>query len=155
MEQQSGSVQELFDFMLHRLGGEQTVKNEFLKTKIASLDTKQKTVGDLIKEAEQEGWKDWLESLKLAEFAELITQPERKIKVAPIRFGKRLTSDERDELHKKIIEYLRENPWSLSSSVSDIVGLPTRTVGLHLKTLREQGQVKTQGEKAKMRYALT
>ena len=151
---QSGSIQELFDFMLHKLGGEQMVKSEFLKTKIASLDTRQKTVGDLIKEAEQEGWNDWLESLKLAEFAELITQPERRIKVAPIRVGKRLTPNERDGLYNKILDYLRENPWSLSSSLSDLLGLPTRTVGLHLKTLREQGKVKTEGEKAKMRYAL-
>ena len=42
-KQPSEDIRELFDFMVSKLGGESTVKSEFIKTKIASLDAALRT----------------------------------------------------------------------------------------------------------------
>jgi len=152
----NGSTRELFDFMLRQLGGESAVRGEFLKNKIATLNTSQMTVGELLNEAENDGWNEWLKSLKFSELSRLLTGNEGPTSSVstPARVGKRMTADERDKLHQNILDYLRVNPWSLASAIADHVGLPTRTIGLRLKDLREKNLVRTEGEKAKMTYSL-
>ncbi|MDJ0762958.1 MAG: winged helix-turn-helix domain-containing protein [Myxococcota bacterium] len=149
-----GNTQELFNFMVDKLGGENRVKSDFLRNKISNMDAKSKTVGDLINEAERDGWEQWLKGLNLGDFADMLSgHGGRRHSVIP-RNGKRMTSKEKEELHKQILSYLKEHPWSQSSALALELGLPTRTIGLHLKALREQGIVATDGEKVKMRYKL-
>jgi DNA-binding transcriptional ArsR family regulator len=152
-KQPSENMQELFDFMVDKLGGENTVKSEFIKTKIASLDASSMKFGDLLVEAKREGWDRWLHDLNLEELVVLLTPKEKKTKI-PVRSGRRMTAQEKDTFHEQILEFLAENSWSFTSAIAAEMGLPTRMVGLHLKALREQGKVKTQGKKAKMKYAL-
>jgi hypothetical protein len=152
-KQPSENMQELFDFMVDKLGGENTVKSEFIKTKIASLDASSMKFGDLLVEAKREGWDKWLHDLNLEELVVLLTPKEKKTKIA-VRSGKRMTAKEKDTFHEQILEFLAENSWCFTSVIAAEMGLPTRMVGLHLKALREQGTVKTQGKKAKMKYAL-
>lgn len=151
---QPNSMKELYEFMILKLGGEDSVKAEFFRNKIAVLDTSATRMGELFDEADRDGWGEWLRNLSLREFMRLVSPPEKRSKPVIARSGKRMTAAERDSLHRQILDYLGDHPWSLTSSVSTEVGMPTRTVGLHLKALREKGQVKTEGEKAKMRYAL-
>jgi predicted transcriptional regulator len=89
----------------------------------------------------------------LEEFVVLLAPREKKTKI-PIRSGKRMTTKEQDAFHEQILEFLAENSWSFTSTIAKKMGLPTRMVSLHLKSLREQGKVKTQGKKAKMKYAI-
>jgi hypothetical protein len=152
-KQASENMQELFEFMVNKLGGESTVKGEFIKTKIASLDASSMKFGDLLVEAKQEGWEKWLHDLNLEEFVFLLAPKEKKTKT-PIRSGKRMTVKEKEAFHEQILAFLDENSWSFTSAIAGAMGLPTRMVSLHLKALREQGKVKTQGKKAKMKYAL-
>ncbi len=147
-------MQELFNFMVDKLGGENSVRNEFLRNKIADLDSESVTIGNLFDEAGENGWSEWLRSLNVAEFAKMVRGKTQSSRPIVARSGKRMTMKEKEELHKKLLAYLKENPWSQSSTLAKIVGLPTRTVGLHLKALREKGLVITEGDKAKMRYNL-
>ena len=153
-KQSSEDTRELFDFMVSKLGGESAVKSEFIKTKIASLDAASMKVGDLLVEAKREGWERWLHDLNLEEFVALLAPAERPVR-PPIRSGKRMTAKEKSAFYEQILEFLGENPWSATATIAEQMGLPTRTVGLHLKALREQGKVQTRGKKARMKYALT
>jgi hypothetical protein len=152
-KQPSENMAELFDFMVDKLGGENTVKCQFIKTKIASLDASSMKFGDLLVEAKRNGWEKWLHDLNLEEFVVLLTPKEKKTKMV-VRSGKRMTAKEKDTFHEQILEFLAENSWSFTSTIAEEMGLPTRMVGLHLKALRERKKVKTQGKKAKMKYAL-
>ncbi len=149
-----GKMQELFNFMVDKLGGESSVRNEFLRNKIAALEAESITIGNLFDDADENGWSEWLRSLNISEFAKMVRGKNSGSKPMVARSGKRMTMKEKEELHKQLLAYLKENPWSQSSSLAKIVGLPTRTVGLHLKALREKGLVTTEGDKAKMRYNL-
>ena len=149
-----GKMQELFNFMVDKLGGESSVRNEFLRNKIADLDAEAITIGNLFDDADENGWSEWLRSLNISDFARMVRGKNTETKPMVARSGKRMTMREKEELHKQLLAFLKENPWSQSSSLANIVGLPTRTVGLHLKALREKGLVITEGDKAKMRYNL-
>jgi hypothetical protein len=107
-KQPSENMQELFDFMVDKLGGENTVKSEFIKTKIASLDASSMKFGDLLVEAKREGWDKWLHDLNLEELVVLLTPKEKKTKIA-VRSGKRMTAKEKDTFHEQILEFLAEN----------------------------------------------
>ena len=149
-----GKMQELFNFMVDKLGGENTVRNEFLRNKIAALESESVTIGNLFDDAKENGWSEWLRSLNVSDFTKMVRGQGSNSKPMMARSGKRMTMREKEELHKQMLQYLKEHPWSQSSSLAKVVGLPTRTVGLHLKALREKGMVKTEGDKAKMRYNL-
>ena len=76
-KQPSENMQELFEFMVDKLGGENTVKSEFIKTKIASLDASSMKFGDLLVEAKRDGWDKWLHDLNLEELV-CIADAKRK-----------------------------------------------------------------------------
>lgn len=142
---------ELIEFMLKKIGGPGIVRVEFFKNKISSLASSNVTISEVLKEAETEGWDSWFKSLRFAELSKMLVGSEKD----GARSGKRLTNNERDDLHKNILDFLRDNPWSSAKVIAKHVGMPSRNLGLQLKSLREKGQLKAQGEKAQMRYSLS
>ncbi|MCU0661829.1 MAG: hypothetical protein MUC50_05825 [Myxococcota bacterium] len=141
---------ELFDFMMKKIGGPGIVRVEFFRNKIASLGNSSTTIGEVIKEAESEGWDSWFRALRFSELSKMLGTSDKGV----ARAGKRLTNNERDGLHKSILDFLRDNPWSSAKVIAKHVGMPSRNIGLQLKGLREKGMLKAQGEKAQMRYSL-
>ncbi len=152
------SKQDLFDFMMQQMGGEDRVRATFLEEKIAGLSHSDMTIGQLVQMAQDEGWIDWLRSLRFAQFSQLVAGQSSSAvqggQAGGFKSGKRMRGKEKEALHEAILEYLESHPWSYGAQVAQHVGLPSRQVGLQLRALREAGKVQTQGEKAKMRYAV-
>ena len=144
---------ELFEFMIKKLGGPNAVRVEFFRNKIASLSNSNTTIGEVLKEAQTEGWDSWFTGLRFADLSKMLGGSA--VDKSAARAGKRLTNAERDDLHKSILDFLRDNPWSSAKVIAKHVGMPSRNIGLQLKALRENGQLKAQGEKAQMRYSLS
>ncbi len=145
---------EMFEFMMKKLGGANMVRVEFFKDKISSLANSNTTIDDVMKEAQSEGWDTWFTGLRFSDLSRMLGASS----VSPstgVRSGKRLTNNERDGLLNSILSFLKDNPWSSAKVIAKHVGMPSRNIGLQLKAMREKNQIKTQGEKASMRYSLT
>lgn len=65
-------MQEIIDFMLEKIGGEENLRKEFLKNKLASLNVLEMTACQLMDAAKAGGWDKWLSDLTLEEFQDLI-----------------------------------------------------------------------------------
>jgi DNA-binding transcriptional ArsR family regulator len=145
---------EMFEFMMKKLGGANMVRVEFFKDKIASLANSNTTIDEVMKEAKSEGWDTWFTGLRFSDLSRMLGASKSISVKTTARSGKRLTNTERDDLLKNILDFLKDNPWSSAKVIAKHVGMPSRNIGLQLKSLREKNQIKTQGEKASMRYSL-
>jgi hypothetical protein len=148
---------EMFEFMMKKLGGANMVRVEFFKDKISSLANSNTTIGEVIKEAQSEGWDTWFTGIRFSDLSRMLgsTGSIKSAAKSSARSGKRLTNVERDDLLKNILDFLKDNPWSSAKVIAKHVGMPSRNIGLQLKSLREKKQIKAQGEKAQMRYSLS
>jgi len=146
--------QKLFDFMMNKLGGENAVLMDYYKGRIAELASNDATIGQLHAEASKGDWGSFLEGMKLTAFANIINPvdgPRTEEKAA----RKRLTAEQKAELHEAITSYVEKNPWSSASEIANAVGVETRKVGTHLRELKNDKKLKTVGQRINMRYAVT
>lgn len=70
-------MNELFDFMLEKIGGLEKAKQELLRSKLAELDILGMTVSELLETARRDGWDDLLRNLTLEQFSEIFEEAER------------------------------------------------------------------------------
>ena len=150
----------LVEFMIEKLGGKDSVYKEFYGQRIHEMAHEGATLEDLFKEARDGGWHEDLANTRLRVLANAIVG-----KVGPERTGaaksdeeasdsKRLSAEEVNEIHDRILVYLEKNPWSAKPSIAKGIGVLGRKVSARLRALRIAKKIQAQGEKASMRYAL-
>jgi DNA-binding transcriptional ArsR family regulator len=149
--------QDLYEFMLEELGGQNAVYGKFYRQRIADLAAEGATLKDLRELAKADGWLDWLDGQRILEIASIAKAdewPTTRAVVPVKRTRGRMTDKEREELYRSVLEYLEANPWSSSRDIGDAIGFDPRKLGIHLKKLKEDGQLETEGIRSQMRYAL-
>ncbi len=70
-------MNELFDFMLEKIGGLEKAKQELLRSRLAEIDILGMTVSELLETAHRGGWDDLLRNLTLEQFSEIFEEAER------------------------------------------------------------------------------
>lgn len=147
------SQKEIFDFMMSRLGGEGEVRKEFFKNKVVSLADSPKTLNEVLEEGEREGWSELFKTLRMNELRDIFRG--EKTHAMPAREGKRMTKSQKESLYKDILSFVGSREWAKVSDIARHVNLPTRIVGSHLRSLRQEGKLRAEGEKASTRYTLS
>ena len=142
--------QALFDFMMRELGGEAVVMKRFYGTRIAQMAGEGMRLSDLLEEAEHNGWREQLEGLKMKDLADVILPAEEKTQSG----SKRLTKEEIEKVRDDVLVFLGDNPWKRKNDIAEAIGFSRKKLGAQLKALKDEGKLKTVGEKAAMKYAL-
>lgn len=150
--------EELVEFLVQRHGGEAQILKEFAEEKIADLAKEEGTLGDLLEAADEQGFRQVLERVKLTTLAEIINPTPKTAGLGLTRDGQpririRLSPAERAELHERILAFLGDNPWSLNAEIAQAVDLDTKRLGAQLRELKNDGKLKSFGSRVKMRYA--
>ncbi len=148
---------ELFEFMMNKLGGKDAVMLEFYRERINALGVEENTVATLLDEAENQGWNDWLRSMKLPDLASIINPLLVNDLASTLSEGqdsRRMTGAEKAALYSNICVFLEENPWKSAAEIAEMVDVPKKKLGIHLKRMKDLGEIKSVGVKAKMRYAV-
>ena len=143
--------QDLYAFMLSKLGGEEEVRKEFFQSRITNLA--EATISSAREQAKTDGWLDVLDGFTLIELANLINPPSMEESDASTR-NKKLTKKEVEELHANILSFLGDNPNSKARAIAKHVGISGNRLGGQLKKLRESGQIVADGERAATTYML-
>ncbi len=151
--------QEFHRFLIDKLGGEEQVLAEFIRSKIADteLDPERITIGRLYEMAREQGWQPQLEAMSLSKLESLFSgRAPKAVATSPASKGerKRMTKAEMEDAKQQMLDFLRANPWSSAAQIGDAIGLDSKVTGRVAKKLREAGEVQTQGEKRATRYAL-
>lgn len=149
--------QELFEFLVEKCGGQDAVFSEFYRSKLVELSEQGKSLGDILAVAADEGWDEWLRSVKMNKLSTILF-PQAPVtdstpKPAPRRRG-RMTNAERQELEEQILGFVQDNPWCSGSDIAEATDTESRKLSPHLKRMRDRGALKSAGERAAMRYAL-
>ena len=169
-------MQKIIDFMLERIGGEETLKKEFLKNKLASLNVLEMTASELMKEAVSGGWDNWLRDLTLQEFQALIKSALGKEEPPELISGSPAVQQKHQRIRRKrssrpaeeaaveivqpvdpvaiILDYIRNNPWSDGAQIAANLNLAGEELAPKLMILEQKGWLKTVGTNPTMRYAL-
>lgn len=156
--------QALMEFMIEKLGGEDTVMLEFRESRIWEAATNDKTLGELFDKAKQDGWLDHIRRLKVSGLVKIVQRnsngskprhmaaravvarkPERRPRMSP---------QDKAELRESILAYLTNHPWTGAGAVSKAVGMDTRRLGLHLRQMRYEGLWVSKGENRLTTYAV-
>lgn len=153
----------MYEFMMAELGGEQEVFQRYVKKAIGDIAYEDQTLEDLVKAAKAEGYEEQLWKLRLTDLANIVNPaPEAEegadegtVQPAKRRGGKRMTAEAKDALQKKVLEYIGANPWSQIASIATAIAYDSKKLGLHLRQLKTEGKLKSEGKLTKMRYALT
>jgi hypothetical protein len=57
-------------------------------------------------------------------------------------------------LKAAVLKHLESNPWISKGAIADAIGFDAVKVGAQLRVLRDEGSIKSHGEKVNMTYAL-
>lgn len=148
--------EDLYEFMIEELGGQNAVYGKFYRQRIAELAAEGATLAELRKAAEDDGWLDWFDKQAVSDIAQIVTAGSHVggQSFAPAKKPRgRMTAKERDALYGNVLDFLADNPWSSNREIAEAVDMEPRKLGLHLKKLKEAGELKTEGNKSQMRYA--
>ncbi len=160
---------------LEKLENEELSCDELLQEKLCSLNPLEMTATELFAEAEQGGWDEWLYDLTLAELDRILDLPpprkKRPVKTGPkprktvpVREASKDRSDSKPDkrpcestqnrIHRKILSFLRDNPWSITTNIVRALALPDPDAQDALAILIKKDWLKTVGSGANTRYAL-
>lgn len=156
--------QALLDFMVEKLGGEDAVMLEFRENRICEAAAAGKTLGQLIDEANNEGWIEHFKRLKVSGLVKIIerskngSKPRQAAATAasarkPERHP-RMSPEEKMALHASIVDHLTKKPWTGVGEISKVVGLDTRRLGLHLRQMKKDGVLESKGENRLTTYSV-
>jgi hypothetical protein len=142
------TTQELFDFMMEKCGGKDVVLVEFAKSKLAKLNASM-TLGQLLETADEQDLGDWFRGLAIKEFATIVGLKEKKA-----RTSRRLTKEDKAELQKQILDFIKKREWSGTADIAQEIGRDVKVVGRQLKELVAEKKAKKKGEKVNTKYAV-
>lgn len=152
--------QALVDFMMEKLGGQDSVYKEFYGQRIHELAHMGATLEDLFKEARDGGWHDDLANMRLRALAHTIVGRPSADRASAAKSSdtsgdaKRLSPEEVNDIHDRILVFLEKNPWAAKPAIAKGVAVPGRKISARLRALRADKRIQAQGEKSSMRYAL-
>ncbi len=147
--------EEIQDFLIREAGGLERAQQRFYRAKVVKLLGMGKTLGDLVKVSKIGEWDEWLFKLDLSDLANILAREQSiTAQVTPSNSDKRLVSNDRFELHKSILAFLEQNPWSYKREIAQAINFDSNKLGAQLKKLRDAGKVRTEGNKVSMRYAV-
>ena len=175
-------MQDLFNFMLGKIGGVQAAKTEYLKDQLTNMNALDMTVEELFTQAQEGGWEGLLRDLTLEEFGNLCDpgkdSPRDEIELRGAYGSKGLEFSTRTRIKRKtrrsyqarekaatkvskpkelrlqIIEFLCENAWDTGLRIAEKLGFELVKIEEKLKELEQAGVLKSVGECAGKRYAL-
>jgi len=147
---------ELLEFLLEEAGGRKQALLRFHRRQVVELASMDTTVKELLDTAEAEGWLDWLRGLKVSDLANIVNPPEELERpgTAPAKAAARLTGAQREELHSRIFEYLKQHPKSGAADIAAAVGWAPVKLASHLFKLKREGRLAAEGERRNTRYSL-
>ena len=143
---------ELLAFLISKCGGKDAVMLEFNQGKIGQMASSGKTLQDLLDLAAEGGWDEWLLGLKLKRLINIIND----VPAAPRAKGKRtrLTQAKKAALYSDVLAFLQDHPSSSKSAIADAVGVRSKKLGPHLRVLKLDGKITSEGERSKTRYSI-
>ncbi|MCP4601893.1 MAG: winged helix-turn-helix transcriptional regulator [Proteobacteria bacterium] len=163
------------DLTLEVFSDKDTASDEFLRERFSTLDAVNLTAAELLTEAKKEGWDNRLRDLTVEEFSRIINLPEPEvIRPTVIKRPKQIEAPKVPAVHpsptpevppdkpqdvdnfvQSILTFLRENPWCHVAAIVKNVDLAPEAINQRLEELKEIGWIKTVGQNANARYALT
>jgi hypothetical protein len=139
---------ELLEFALNQLGGKEYVQQQFIKQRLLSSISGGAKIGDIIDQAEKEGW---LPTLRNIQFSDLLGMTKQKKEKSA---GGRLSKDQKAAAVSAIHDYLKEHRWASKNDLASAIGIDAGKLGSILAGMRNEDQVKTAGSKRNTVYAL-
>lgn len=153
MAQDKQHNQELFEFMLSRLGGERAVLIQYYGFRLTEMAAEKLTLAEIFAEAERDGWLDFLRSMKLTDLmAIMIPSPDKKTtkgKSAPVRYS----YEENRRADAAIQNYIEANPWCSVPDIHTATGIEKTRLSRRLRILRDKRAVQSKGKRGAVRYA--
>ena len=122
--------------ILEKLENGELSGDELLHEKLSALNPLEMTATELFAEAKRGGWDEWLYDLTLADLDRILDLPAprkkhpvetgpKPRKTAPVletskdstdsKPDKRPATSTQNRIHRKILSFLRDNPWSITS----------------------------------------
>lgn len=146
----AGMDPNLVNFMVEQLGGEEAIKQQFYHERIVALVRSGISIGEIIKTAEKEGFGDIINGMSIQELSKVLRGTQKDSKAS----GGRLTKVQVESVKEAVLVYLNTNSWSKKGDIAAAVGVdPVKLNGI-IKSLREDGKIKIDGQKANMMYTI-
>lgn len=150
--------QELMQFMIGELGGENVVMERFFQTKIIEIRNESGTIKDLLDEASRKGWSEMLGNMTLKALVHLLSptpsasREKSSSDASPNRA--RISKAEVEEIKERVLGYLSPTGSKSKAQIAGELDIDPRKLTPQLRALRDEGKVRTEGERGGMRYSL-
>jgi len=155
VSQKKPDQQRALEFAIEKLGGPEAFYAEFYGEQLVELAGQDLTLAETRAEADKQGWLATLDGMKMTSIANII-KPSSMAPSRPSKpgAGKRLTQAEIVKVRDDVLAYLGENAWQSKNQIAEAIGFAGKKLGPQLKALRDEDKIKSEGEKAGMKYAL-
>ena len=150
----------LYQFMMDELGGEEEVLFKYFTNIIGDIASEDQTLEELFAEAKAQGFEEQLRQMKITELANIVNpvafagQAGVDSRPEPAKRSRRMTKEEKAQLYQGILDFVRENPWCQNSDIAAAVDTDSKKLGIHLRSLKNNGDLQSVGKLTKMRYAM-